>query len=236
MKKGITVVIPAYNEEDNIAEIIHHILDYFKNKEYPYEIIGINDGSIDNTGRIADSIAKGNDRVKVIHHKTNEGYAAALKNGFKNARYQFLFFTDADRQFDVKGLDVMFPLIATEVVDMVIGYRLKRKDSAMRKFLSWGYNSLVGFLFDLNVKDIDCAFKIFNRKIFDKIHIKSSKFFINTEILVKARHYGFNIVEIGVPHFPRNAGKSTISLKYIPITLISLFKLWREMRRLKRSG
>lgn len=236
MKRGITVVIPAYNEAENIAEIIRHTLGYFKDKDWPYEIIVINDGSTDNTGAIIDNIAKSNNNVKVIHHRTNEGYGSALRNGFQNARYQFLFFTDADRQFDVHGLDVMFPLAATNAVDMVIGYRIKRKDPAMRKFLSWVYNSLVGFVFDLNVKDIDCAFKIFNKKIFDKIKIRSNRFFINTEILVKAKYYGFNIIEIGVPHFPRIAGKSTISFKYIPMTLANLFELWKEMKRLRKTG
>ncbi|MEE9193578.1 MAG: hypothetical protein V3U21_03490, partial [Thermodesulfobacteriota bacterium] len=120
-----------------------------------------------------------------------------------------------------------------DAVEIIIGYRLKRKDPFIRRFLSWGYNSLVGYLFDLNVKDIDCAFKIFRKDIFSKIDIESSNFFINTEILSKARHFGFNVLEVGVPHFPRTAGKTTVTLRHIPLTLIELYRIYKRIKKLK---
>ena len=132
------------------------------------------------------------------------------------------------------ALDVMFPIAKTQVVDLVIGYRLKRKDPFLRKFLSWGYNTLASFLFDLNVKDIDCAFKLFRKDIFKKIKIESKSFFFNTEILAKARFLDFNIIEVGVPHFPRTAGKSTVSFKYIPLTIKELVRIWLSLQKLKR--
>ena len=177
-------------------------------------------------------MAKENGSVRVVHHPTNKGYGSALKRGFDISRYKYVFFTDSDRQFDVKGLDILLPLIKTDAVEIIIGYRLKRKDPFIRRFLSWGYNSLVGYLFDLNVKDIDCAFKIFRRDIFSKIKIESRNFFVNTEILAKARHYGFNILEVGVPHFPRTAGKTTVTLKQIPMTLIELYRINKSIKKL----
>jgi len=223
------------NEEGNIEAAVNDIQSYFNSREEKYEIIVINDGSTDSTGEIAERLAKKNGSVRAIHHSINKGYGSALKEGFKSSKYKYVFFTDSDRQFDIKGLDILLPLIKTDAVEIIIGYRLKRKDPFLRRFLSWGYNSLVGCLFDLNVKDIDCAFKVFRKDIFSNIKIESKNFFVNTEILAKARHFGFNVLEVGVPHFPRTAGKTTVSFKHIPMTLIELYRIRKEIKKLKRN-
>ncbi len=235
MTNGISIILPALNEEGNIEAAIQDIQLYFHSREEKYEIIVINDGSTDSTGEIADRLVKENGSVRVIHHSINKGYGSALKEGFENSKYKYVFFTDSDRQFDIKGLDILLPLIKTDAVEIIIGYRLKRKDPFLRRFLSWGYNSLVGYLFDLNVKDIDCAFKIFRKDIFSKIEIESKNFFVNTEVLAKAMYFGFNVLEVGVPHFPRTAGKTTVTLKHIPLTLIELYRIFKSIKRLKKS-
>ncbi len=232
MINSISIILPALNEEENIGAAIQDIQSYFLSRKEMYEIIVINDGSTDSTGEIAEGLAKENGSIRVVHHPTNKGYGSALKRGFDISKYKYVFFTDSDRQFDVKGLDILLPLIKTDAVEIIIGYRLKRKDPFARRFLSWGYNSLVGYLFDLNVKDIDCAFKIFRKDIFSKIKIESKNFFVNTEILAKARYYGFNVLEVGVPHFPRTAGKTTVSLKHIPMTLIELYRINKSIKKL----
>ena len=235
MTNSISIILPALNEEGNIEAAIQDIQLYFHSREEKYEIIVINDGSTDSTGEIADRLVKENGSVRVIHHSINKGYGSALKEGFENSKYKYVFFTDSDRQFDIKGLDILLPLIKTDAVEIIIGYRLKRKDPFLRRFLSWGYNSLVGYLFDLNVKDIDCAFKIFRKDIFSKIEIESKNFFVNTEVLAKAMYFGFNVLEVGVPHFPRTAGKTTVTLKHIPLTLIELYRIFKSIKRLKKS-
>ncbi len=235
MTNSISIILPALNEEGNIEAAIQDIQLYFHSREEKYEIIVINDGSTDSTGEIADRLVKENGSVRVIHHSINKGYGSALKEGFENSKYKYVFFTDSDRQFDIKGLDILLPLIKTDAVEIIIGYRLKRKDPFLRRFLSWGYNSLVGYLFDLNVKDIDCAFKIFRKDIFSKIEIESKNFFVNTEVLAKAMYFGFNVLEVGVPHFPRTAGKTTVTLKHIPMTLIELYRIFKSIKRLKKS-
>ena len=235
MINSISIILPALNEEGNIEAAIQDIQLYFHSREEKYEIIVINDGSTDSTGEIADRLVKENGSVRVIHHSINKGYGSALKEGFENSKYKYVFFTDSDRQFDIKGLDILLPLIKTDAVEIIIGYRIKRKDPFLRRFLSWGYNSLVGYLFDLNVKDIDCAFKIFRKDIFSKIEIESKNFFVNTEVLAKAMYFGFNVLEVGVPHFPRTAGKTTVTLKHIPLTLIELYRIFKSIKRLKKS-
>lgn len=236
MSKGISVILPAYNEEKNIEQMVKDCLSYLRKLGNDYEIIIVNDGSEDETGEIARKITKRNKKIRLINHSQNKGYGQALKNGFMAANLDYVFFTDSDRQFKLNALDVMLPIVKTEVVDLVIGYRLKRKDPFLRKFLSWGYNSLANFLFDLNVKDIDCAFKLFRKDIFKKIKIESKSFFFNTEILAKAKFFNFNIIEVGVPHFPRTAGKSTVHFKHIPLTLKELIRIRRSLEKLKRKN
>jgi len=232
---GISVVLPAFNEEANIKKMVEHCLGYLKTTKEDYEVVVVNDGSRDRTREIAQEIVEKNKKVRLVNHRQNQGYAQALKNGFKAARFDYVFFTDSDRQFRLDALDVMFPVAKTGVVDLVIGYRLKRKDNFLRKLLSWGYNTLANFLFDLNVKDIDCAFKLFRKDIFRKIKIESESFFFNTEILAKARLFNFNIIEVGVPHFPRTAGKSTVRFIHIPLTIKELIRIQKSLRKIRQK-
>lgn len=233
MPKGISIILPAFNEEKNIGQMLADCLVYLKKLKDRYEIIIVNDGSGDQTAAIVRKIGAMNPKIKLIDHEKNQGYGQALQDGFKAAKFDYVFFTDSDRQFRLDALDIMFPIAKTGVVDLVIGYRLKRQDPFLRKLLSWGYNTLASFLFDLSVKDIDCAFKLFRKDIFKKIKIESKSFFFNTEILAKARFFNLNIIEVGVPHFPRIAGKSTVKLKHIPLTIRELIRIRQSLRKLK---
>lgn len=234
LKDGISVVLPAYNEEANLWSALNDALSYLKTLKDPWELIVVDDGSSDDTAKIAADFVKHHRRIKIISHQQNLGYGRSLSDGFEASNYNFVFFTDSDRQFDLKALDIMWPVAKTGVIDLVIGYRLNRKDPFTRRFLSRCYNILADILFDLDVKDIDCAFKIFKRGIFKKIKIESDNFFVNTEILAKARYFRYKILEVGVTHFPRKAGKSTVSFKYIPLTIKELIRIKRSLRNLKR--
>lgn len=233
MLKGISVILPAFNEENNVGQMVADCLAYLRKLKDDYEVIVVNDGSVDETAEVIQKISKKNKKVRLLNHSKNKGYAQALKTGFEAAKFDYVFFTDSDRQFRLDALDVMFPIAKTGVVDLVVGYRLKRQDPFLRKLLSWGYNTLASFLFDLSVKDIDCAFKLFRKDIFKKIKIESKSFFFNTEILAKARLFNFNIIEVGVPHFPRTAGKSTVRFVHIPLTIRELIRIRRSLQGLK---
>lgn len=234
-KSGISIILPAFNEEKNIRQMVRDCLKYLQKQNYNYEIIVVNDGSSDQTELIAQKIVSQNKKVHLINHSQNLGYAQALKNGFNTAKHKYVFFTDSDRQFRLDALDIMFPIIQIKKVDLVVGYRLHRQDSALRKFLSWGYNALATVLFDLTVKDIDCAFKLFRKDIFKKIEIESTNWFFNTEILAKARLFNYNIIEVGVPHFPRTAGKSTVKFKHVPLTIKELLRIRTSINYLKNK-
>lgn len=221
----LSAVLPAYNEEENIETAVRKMLEVLQTLPLTeYEVIVINDGSVDRTGDIADQLAQENPHVRVIHHNPNKGYAEALKSGFTGARYEMIFYTDSDNQFDVRELKNF--LGAIEDYDLVCGFRIYRFDPLTRLFLSWGFNLLVRIIFRIRVRDIDCAFKLFRRSIFDKVTIESKKFFVDAEVLAKARYHQFSMTEIGVRHYPRMAGRSTVRASHIVSTLKELANIW----------
>ncbi len=226
--KDISVVFPAYNEEENIEICI--LIAYYILKELVrnFEIIIVNDGSIDKTAQICSSLCRRFPEIKVISWQKNKGYGAALCAGFKSTKFDYLFFSDADRQFDIMNLKDLLKYI--DEYDIVIGFRKNRQDSWKRKTLSFGYNMLVRIIFGLNVTDIDCAFKLFRRKVFEKIEIQSERFFVNTEILAKSKTCGFTIKEVGVAHFPRYEGESKIGFNDIPRTIRELTRIYRLLQ------
>lgn len=225
---SITGVLPAYNEEENIEAAALKLLEALQSLPFPErEVIIVNDGSRDRTGEIADQLALAHPEIRVLHHPTNYGYAQALKTGFTNARGDLIFYTDSDNQFDVR--EVKNFIAPIEDYDMVCGFRIYRYDPLTRLFLSWGFNLLVRLIFRIRVRDIDCAFKLFRREIFDKVTIESQKFFVDAEILAKARYHKFSMTELGVRHYPRTAGRSTVRPSHIFHTLKELAKIWTNI-------
>jgi len=228
MGKSISFVLPAYNEEENIEKATISIVEVAEGLNLDdYEVIVVNDGSTDSTRDIIDRMAAANARIRAIHQPRNLGYADALKAGFTSARMGLVFYTDSDLQFDVREVKNFLP--ASEDYDIVCGFRIYRYDPFTRLFLAWGYNLLARTIFRIRVRDIDCAFKLFRREVFDVIEIRSRKFFVDTEILAKARYHGFRMTEIGVRHYPRAGGSSTVRPSHILSTLRELARIWAEI-------
>lgn len=223
---SISAVLPAYNEEENIETATRRMADVLRSLDLSdWEVIVVDDGSVDQTGLIADRLVEEDpDHIRVFHHNPNRGYAEALKTGFTSARHKLIFYTDSDNQFDVHEITSLLPLI--EDADIVAGFRIYRFDPLTRLVLSWGFNLLVRVIFRIKVRDIDCAFKLFRREVFDKVTIESRKFFVDAEVLAKARYFGFRMTEVGVRHYPRPAGRSTVRASHIPATLIELARIW----------
>jgi glycosyltransferase involved in cell wall biosynthesis len=229
----ISIVLPALNEEDNIESLVGQIKNYFKTNSIPHEIIIVDDGSTDQTGSIADRLAGEYEDITVIHHPENQGYGKSLRDGFHAGRHEYLFYTDADLQFKINSLDLFMPYMQKGEADMVVGYRIGRQDPWLRKFLAWGYNKFSSILFSLKVKDIDCAFKLFKKQSYLKLELLSNDFLIDTEILTKARTNKFIIEQVGVQHYPRAAGETTVSFKHILETLKGLAVLYFTNKKVK---
>ncbi len=220
----LSLVIPAYNEEDTIRQAIHEARAALETIVSEYEILIVDDGSTDATADIVRAEAALNPWVKLLQQPRNMGYGAALRRGFQAASLELVAFTDADCQFELSDLGYMLPL--AEQFDIVSGYRIDRKDPVKRRFFSWGYNTLVQLLMGSRIRDIDCALKIYHRDTLQQILPEADNFFANTEMLTKARSRDFSVVDVGVRHRPRAAGESKVSLWDIPETLKSLLPFW----------
>ncbi|MHC4337763.1 MAG: glycosyltransferase family 2 protein [Planctomycetota bacterium] len=227
---SISVFFPCYNEQDNIARTVEQALAVLEKLSADFEIIIVDDGSADATGRIADSMADKDSKIKVVHHPTNLGYGAALQSGFKAATKNLVFYTDGDGQFDIAELPPLLPLI--EQYDIVSCYRLNRQDNLIRKINGWGWTKVVCLLFGMRIRDIDCAFKLYKREIFDNIDMVSSGALIDAEILARAVRKGYTVTQRPVHHFPRTAGTQTgANLKVVFRAFKELLKLHSQIRK-----
>src|SRR5215467_9920846 len=225
--KSLSVVFPAFNEEANIRAVIEDAYRTVPKLAPIFEIIVANDGSKDRTGEICDRLAAEFPEVRVVHHIRNRGYGAALKSGIEQARNDLIFFTDADGQFDLKEVSAL--LEKTDAYDIVAGYRVKRQDPPHRLLFAWGWNILVRVVLGIRIRDIDCAFKVFNRHVFDKVQINSVGAMVNTEIFAQVSRFGMTVKEVPVSHFPRRHGKPTGGNPAV------ILKAFRELIRMRRK-
>jgi glycosyltransferase involved in cell wall biosynthesis len=227
--KSLSVFFPCFNEQDNIERVIKSAIDVLSPLKIDFEIIIVDDGSKDKTGEIADRIAAGNKNVKAVHHGVNRGYGAALQTGFKAATKEYVFYTDGDGQFDIKELPLLFKYMAD--YDIATGYRIKRQDNLVRKINAFCWTTMVNLLFGMKIKDMDCAFKLYRRSIFDNIKLESTGALINTEIFARAKNKGYKIFQIGVHHYPRTAGVQTgAKLTVILRAFKELFALYKQIK------
>jgi glycosyltransferase involved in cell wall biosynthesis len=229
-KLSISVFFPCYNEQDNVGRVVKLAIEVLEGLTKDYEVIIVNDGSKDGTGEVADALAGMNSRVRVVHHPKNSGYGAALQSGIRAARKELVFFADGDGQFDIGEIKLLLPMI--EQNDIVCGYRLNRKDPLVRKLNGRLWTMLVNLLFGMRIRDIDCAFKLFRREIFDDMKMSSGGALISAEILARATRRGYRIAQVGVHHYPRTAGKQTgASPKVILRAFKELFALYNRIRK-----
>jgi len=206
-RASLSVILPAFNEEAVIACTVADVLETLATWTSDFEVIVVNDGSHDCTGAILDSIAAAHARLTVIHHVVNQGYGAALVSGFEASTKDLVFFMDSDGQFDIHDLEGFFPLL--QEYNAVLGYRINRQDTWMRKLNAWGWKVLVGMVLGLHVRDIDCAFKLYPGKFLREHHLETRGAMINAEILYKFTRSGFTYTQLGVRHLPRKGGQAT---------------------------
>lgn len=231
LEQSISVVLPAHNEEDNITHTIAGVVQALQKQVRDFEIIVVNDGSTDRTGSILASLARQDDQIHVVTHPVNRGYGAALVSGFNAVHKELIFFMDSDGQFDITDLRRFFPYI--QDYDAIIGYRIRRQDSWLRRLNAWGWKLLVGAVLGVQVRDIDCAFKLYHADFLHRHRFETRGAMINAEMLYKLMRDGGRIKEIGVRHLPRRAGRATGA--NIKVILRAFRELWMYARRWKRE-
>jgi glycosyltransferase involved in cell wall biosynthesis len=231
---SLSVVLPAWNEGDNIGDAIDGAVWSLERLCRRYEIIVVDDGSTDDTAPLVAAWSARNTNVRLVRHPRNQGYGAALRSGFRAARMDHVFFTDADLQFDLSELALLLP--HTRRHDIVCGYRHARQDPWNRRLNAWAWGRLVDVVFDVNVRDVNCAFKIFRREVLSRCAIRSDGAFVNAELLARARACGFSMIQIPVSHYPRTLGVQTgAKPRVVARAFLELGMLYGELRLLGES-
>jgi len=224
---SVSVILPAYNEEKNLRHPVDSARMVLSQIATDWEIIVVDDGSTDGTAAVCEDLVAECAKIRVIRHSSNRGYGAALKSGILAARHELIFFTDADGQFDLRELERLVEW--ADEYDIVMGYRDKRRDPWHRLVNAFSWNVLIRLVFGVRVRDIDCAFKLFRRAVFDQVQIRSAGAMINAEILAQATRFGMRMREIKVSHYPRCYGKASGA------NIAVIMKAFRELLRVSRE-
>ena len=240
---ALSYFFPAHNEEANLEGLVREALAALPALAERFEIIAVDDGSKDRTPQVADRLAAENPGlVRVVHHPVNLGYGAALRSGFRAARYDLVAFTDGDRQFRVADLGRLTARLAgPDAPDAVVGFRIRRADPVIRTLYARLYSLANRTLFGLRVRDVDCACKLFRREALAGVRVESGGAFFSAELLVKVRAVGRNVVEVGVDHYPRTAGSQTGAKPSVVWRAVKDFwglrlRLWADRERALRRG
>lgn len=227
---SLSFFFPAFNEEASVESIVQNARRLLPELAHDWEIVPVDDGSTDATGAILSRLAaEDTGHVHPVHHEVNRGYGRAVISGYEHSRYDLIFFTDGDRQFDLAELPQLIEQAGRG--DLVIGFRRNRRDPLLRKLNGFMWGTLVKMLFGIKVRDVNCAFKLVKRGVMDKVKLTSSGAMVSTELLVKAHRKGFSIVEVGVTHYPRTAGKPTgANVKVIARAFRELVALYKDLQ------
>jgi glycosyltransferase involved in cell wall biosynthesis len=232
---GIAVALPAKDEEANLPRTVSRVVSQLRNVTPDFEVVVVDDGSRDRTADVVRDLQRQYPEVRLVQHPVNLGYGAAVWTGITSGQKEFVFFTDADGQFDIAELERFMPF--TGEYDLIIGYRAPRKDPPMRLVNAFGWKMFVTLLFGYVARDVDCAFKLFRREVLDHVYVESRGAAFSAEFLVKARDHGFKIKELPVTHLPREAGKATGNR---PDVIVRAFKemtaFWFKSRVLRQDA
>lgn len=226
---SLSLVLPAYNEEENIRTVVEQALEVLPQYTDEFEIVPVNDGSTDRTGTILEELALQDDRVRPVSYAKNKGYGGAVTSGFMATRYEYVMYMDSDRQFDINDLSLLAPFVGR--YDVVSGFRMERNDPLIRRINAEIFNVAVRILFGVHMRDLDCAFKVFRGDQVRSLDLISTGALIDCEMQAKLRKQGATLVQVGVHHYPRVAGTPTGgSIKVILKAMRDILILWWKMR------
>jgi glycosyltransferase involved in cell wall biosynthesis len=240
----LSYFFPAHNEAANLEGLVEEALETLPSLAETFEIVIVDDGLRDTTPQIADSLAAAHPEVRAVHHPTNLGYGAALRSGFAAAHFDYLAFTDGDRQFKVADIGRLIERMTSQPgrePDAVVGYRIKRADPLVRTLYARAYRLANRIFFGLRVRDVDCACKLFRRAALHGVSVESGGAFFSAELLIKLLAAGRAIAEVGVPHYARTAGSPTGARPQVVLRAVRDFwalrlRLWAAPRRALQRG
>jgi glycosyltransferase involved in cell wall biosynthesis len=229
---SITVVFPMFNEEAYVERAVNAARDVLAGTTHDFEIVVVDDASTDATGPLADQLARADPRVRVVHNPVNLKLGGALRAGYAAASKDLVFYTDADLPIDLAELPRAVRLLEYQQADVLAAYRHDRTSEGwLRTLYTFAYNLLIRLVFDLKVRDVNFAFKLFRRSVLGRFPLRSNGSFIDAEFLLRARKHRCPIIQIGLDYFPRTRGLSTLaSFGVIAEMLREMAENWKELR------
>ncbi len=219
MSTKLSVIVPVYNEEENVQELHREIKEVCEREGYIYEIIFIDDGSTDRTAELTSQL----DPVVLIQLRKNFGQTAGFDAGIKHAKYPYLVTMDGDRQNDPNDIPNLIKHLETNQLDVVSGWRKNRKDSFFKNFVSRGANFLRKILINDGIHDSGCSLKIYRKECFKGISLYGEMHrFIPAILKIK----GFKVGEIVVNHRARTAGVTKYNWRRTIKGFIDMISVW----------
>jgi glycosyltransferase involved in cell wall biosynthesis len=229
-------MFPCYNDADTIGGLVDDVHAALSPLVDELEVIVVNDGSADNSRQVLECLAATRPWLRPIHHERNRGYGGALISGFEAARFEWIFYTDGDAQYDAKEAAVLVPLAADDV-DIVQGYKIGRGDPLHRKVIGRVYHHIVKRLFSLPGRDTDCDFRLFRRRLIVDRPLVSTSGVICVEMMRSFRDQGARFVDAPVHHYARPSGRSQFfRLPAIYRSAMQLLRLWWRIVVRKQSA
>jgi glycosyltransferase involved in cell wall biosynthesis len=228
--KSICAFFPAFNDGGTIPSMVLCAVRTLPKVTDDYEVIVVNDGSMDYTGEMLQELAAVYPRLRIITHPQNKGYGAALRSGFSAAGKDWIFYTDGDAQYDPRELERLVDAVK-EDTDIVNGYKIERHDPLHRVIIGRLYHHIMRLVFGFRLRDVDCDFRLIRRNVFDRIRLQSTSGTICLEMVKKLQDAGCRFEEVPVHHFHRAYGKSQFfNFLRLIRTAVQLFILWRDLR------
>ncbi len=223
---SVTAFFPCYNDAGTIPTMILRVLQTLPQITDDYEVIVINDGSQDDSAQVLNELTRVYPQLRVIHRDRPSGYGGVLRGGFAAATKDWVFYTDGDAQYDARELKLLADQV-TDGIDMVNGYKIKRRDPLHRIIIGLAYQYFVKLAFGLIIRDVDCDFRLMRRDIFNHITLESTTGTITFEMVKKIQDAGYTIVEVPVHHWYRQYGQSQFfNLPRVGRTLLALIGWW----------
>ncbi|HKV11825.1 MAG TPA: glycosyltransferase family 2 protein [Thermoanaerobaculia bacterium] len=234
----VSLVIPMFNEEENIEHAIACAVDALERHAGGFEIVVVDDASTDGSAEIVRRLSEVDPRIRLVQHAVNRKLGATIRTGFAAARMDLVLYMDADLPFDPDAVGRAISAMMVTRADLVAGYRLDRTTEGFKRTVySYLYNSLIGFLFGWPHRDINFSFKLMRREVLEAVDLRSEGSLIDAELIVKAKNLGFVIQQLGLDYFPRTRGRSTLSSPSVIVKILrELVTLYPEMRRPHRKG
>lgn len=233
MKKlsALSIFFPALNDGKILPYLISCAYKVAGEVANKFEIIVINDGSTDDTLEVLEALKIHYLDLRIISHKSNMGYGAALWEGFEASKMKYIFYTDGDGQYDPLELTKLVNRM-TVGVDVVNGRQISRSDNWVRKLVGTVYNLFLHLIFKLPIEDVDCDFRLCRRSVLKNIQLTSSSGAICLEMVYKLAANGANFAEVEVSHYPRPYGLSEyFKVKNIVQTIKQLWQLYWDLHK-----